>query len=355
MPYFFAVVFWVVSFVFAAPVLAQSWPVLKQERDELNKDYQQLWKQPLVWKLDDLPAKAYVAKHRVPYAGSIYPDNQGGTWQPCRKYDRAFYRGQNRSEAYEAYDIRIHSSFVGGGGFFGGGGYYAVPYWSGHCNGWTAAAIRHAEPKYSVKHNGVLLTPKDIKGLLAEVYTFCDTKMLGGSYQHVINPAVFHVSLANWIGRQDHPIAMDSTPGGEIWNFPIFAYNTTIEKHGRDAEVKVMIAYKHYLDVEQHKAPASIKNMYFHYSLDLDKDGHIVGGDYYRDSNVIDFLWVPLAPAQGGQKGNEKGNPHLNLEEVLTVWRKSVHDDQLIAKWTNIDESVPEATQTVDAVAKAAE
>jgi hypothetical protein len=350
-----AALMWVVCFVMSVPVSAQSWPVLKQERDELNKDFKQLWSEPLVWKFDELPVKGYVAKHRVPYSGAIYPDNSGGTWQACRKYDRAFYPGNNRAAAYESWDSQAHR--VGGRW-----GRY-VPHWSGHCNGWTAAAIRHAEPKYSVKHNGVLLTPKDIKSLLAEVYTFCETKMLGGAYERVINPATFHVSLTNWIGRQDHPIAMESSPGSEIWNFPVYAYNTTVKKHGRDVEVKVMIAYKHYLEAEEHKAPANIKNKYFHYYLNLDKDGHIVGGEYYGDSNVVDFLWIPMGPVQGGKKGNESGNPHLKLNEVLALWRKSVHDDKLIGKWTNIDSAanpmvfptVPEAAKPADAIAKTAE
>jgi hypothetical protein len=352
---FVAVMFWVVSLVVAMPASVEAWPVLKQERTELNKGFQKLWREPLVWKLDDLPLKGYVDKHRVPYAGAIYPDNNGGTWQACRKYDRAFYPGYNRAAAFESWDSQAHRVSGGGGGFFGGGGGSYVPHWSGHCNGWAAAGIRHAEPKYSVKHNGVLFTPKDIKGLLAEVYTFCDTEMLGGTYERLINPASFHVTLTNWIGRNDHPIAMESSPGSEIWNFPVYAYNSTVKKHGRDAEVKVVIAYKHYLQAEQHKAPANTKNMYFHYYLHIDKEGKIVGGEYYRDSNAIDFFWIPLGPTQGGKKGNVQGNPHLKLSEVLAIWRKSVHDDKLISKWVNIDPRFPEATKPDSAVAAAAE
>ena len=344
-----------IGFVVASSASAQSsWPVLKQERKELDKSFELLWKESLVWKLDELPIKGYVAKHRVPYAGAIYPDNMGGTWEACQKYDRAFYRGYRKAAAYESWDSQAHRTFVGGGGgfFFGGGGRYRVPDWSGHCNGWAASAIRHAEPKYSIKHNGVLFTPKDIKSLLAEVYTFSGTTMLGGAYEHVINPASFHVTMTNWIGRHDHPIAMETTPGKEVWNYPVYAYNTTVKKHKRGAEVKVMIAYKHYLEREQHKAPANTKNMYFHYFLDLDKDGRITGGEYYGDSNVIDFLWAPLAPTQGGKKRNEMGNPHINLEEVLTLWRKSVHDDKLIAKWINVDPRVPKTAKPADEIAK---
>jgi hypothetical protein len=57
----------------------------------------------------------------------------------------------------------------------------AVPDWSGHCNGWTSAAIRHAEPQQSVVRNGVVFTPSDIKGLLAELYIYNDVEDLSGS------------------------------------------------------------------------------------------------------------------------------------------------------------------------------
>jgi hypothetical protein len=58
-----------------------------------------------------------------------------------------------------------------------------VPSWYGHCNGWTAAAMRHAEPQHSVTRNGVVFTPTDIKGLLADLYMYTDTEFLGGRLQ----------------------------------------------------------------------------------------------------------------------------------------------------------------------------
>ena len=49
-----------------------------------------------------------------------------------------------------------------------------TPNWHGHCNGWTAATIRHAEPQNSVRINGVTFTPADIKAMLAEIYIYND-------------------------------------------------------------------------------------------------------------------------------------------------------------------------------------
>ena len=75
---------------------------------------------------------------------------------------------------------------------------------------------------------------------------------------------------------------------------------------------------------------------YFHYELELDEQGQIIGGVYYRDSSRIDMLWAPLKPAPGGQPGNERGNPHIDIAEVLSIWRESV-SESLRSKWFNID------------------
>ena len=74
--------------------------------------------------------------------------------------------------------------------------------------------------------------------------------------------------------------------------------------------------------------------------LDLNADGEIVGGSYFGDSSRIDMLWVPLRPKQGGEKGNERGNPHLKADEVLALWRDSVAPE-LRDKWVNIDVDDP--------------
>jgi hypothetical protein len=70
--------------------------------------------------------------------------------------------------------------------------------------------------------------------------------------------------------------------------------------------------------------------------LDLDRDDNIKGGRYYSDSGQIDMLWAPLKPAQGGDEKNKRGNPHLNVKEVLAIWRDSVPED-LRKQWLNID------------------
>ena len=48
------------------------------------------------------------------------------------------------------------------------------------------------------------------------------------------------------------------------------------------------------------------------------------------------MLWVPLQPRQGGEEGNIAGNPHLDVDKVLSLWRRSVPEKTRL-KWANID------------------
>jgi hypothetical protein len=213
----------------------------------------------------------------------------------------------------------------------------AVPTWYGHCNGWTAAAIRHPEPQKPVVRNGVTFTPTDIKGMLAEIYMYADSEFLGG-VDPAINPGILHITLANWLGRGSHPVGMETAVGEVVINFPIFNYKSTIAKRSpSEAEVKTLITYTLNINREMDKSPPNfVRQMYFHYVLDLTEDGEIRGGRFFGDSAQIDMLWTPLKPAQGGEEKNKRGNPHQNVKEVLALWRDSVPED-LRKKWLNID------------------
>jgi len=61
-----------------------------------------------------------------------------------------------------------------------------------------------------------------------------------------------------------------------------------------------------------------------------------VGGRFFADSSQIDLLWAPRQPVRGGQEGNQQGNPHLDVGEVLALWRASV-DPDLRDQWVNVD------------------
>src|SRR4029079_11526209 len=240
-------------------------PIKKDELEYQQQAFKQWWGDDLVLKLSDLPAEGKVPEYRVPYAGHDYPDRAGGTINALVKYDQAFHRGRMLATDFERQDVSAHRNSgeeeIVIRGMFGrvrtirtGRG---TPTWYGHCNGWTAAAIRHAEPQRAVARNGVVFTPADIKGLLAELYMYTDSEFLGG-VDPAINPGILHLTLANWLGRGSHPVGMETAVGEVVINFPIFNYKATINKLSpREAEVKNWITYALNINRELDKSPAN--------------------------------------------------------------------------------------------------
>jgi len=329
---------------------AQDGAIKQEEIDYQSQNFKQWWDTDLVWKFDDLPEKGGVQKFRIPYSGFDYPDRGGGTMAVLRKYDRAFNRGADLATEWEREDVgkrkrmRLFARRDYDSGprmgllarLFSGSGRSSTPHWYGHCNGRTAASIRHAEPQWNVTRNGVVFTPADIKGLLAEIYMYSETEFLGG-IDYAVNPGTFHVVISNWLGRGSHPVGMDETLGEVVFNYPIYAYATSHAKRSDNrVEVKMNAAYAKSSNSEYDQSPHIEAIMYFHYVLDLNEQGEITGGEYYGDSARVDMLWSPQKPVQGGEKGNEMGNPHVNVKEVLAMWRESVPED-LRGKWFNID------------------
>ena len=307
------------------------------ELDYQKEAFQHWWGTELNFTLDALPTEGKVPDYRVPYAGHDYPDRGGGTMNALSKYDRAFNRNGAATE-WERRDVSAHRGgrFGESRGLFGRIRRSRVPSWYGHCNGWTAATIRHAEPQKSVVRNGVTFTPADIKGLLAEIYMYSATEHLGG-LDEAINPATLHVTLANWLGLGSHPVGMETALGEVVINYPIHSYKTKINKlSDRQREVQNTITYTLNTPREYDKGPQQNRTMYFHYVLDLDAEGKITGGRYYGDSARIDMMWTPLKPVDGGEKGNERGNPHVKISEVLAIWRESV-PEEIHKQWMNVD------------------
>ncbi len=340
--------------VASASMVAHAGYITRSEIQQQTTNFKTWWNSDLEWRVEKLPAKGKVPKERMPYAGYIYPDKQGGCGYALNKWDRAFNWGRGGSaSAFEVHDIaRTKDTATKPGGLFGWRQVTKTetPDWAGHCNGWTAAAIRHAEPRKSVVRNGVTFTPADIKALLAEAYVYNNSLDLGGEGPGAINPGLMHLILANWLGNGEHPLGMDSAVGKEVWNFPVYGYSSSIAKRGeRQYEVRTNIGWVNMLQQEYHRAPRNNAVLRMHYMLYVDSAGRIIGGDYMHDSQRIDMLWAPLHLEQGGKEGNQRGNPHVNVKELLAIWRESVPEERRMAFW-NIDPLPEDAIHVEEAV-----
>jgi hypothetical protein len=313
--------------------------ISSSEVERQNGLFKRYWGTEFVWKFDELPASARVPNYRIPYSGYIYPDTAGGTVNALSKYDYAYNRGRSSAASYERWDTSaFQEPQESRGGLFGLRRVtrMATPNWYGHCNGWAAAAIRHAEPERSVRVNGVTFSPADIKALLAEIYIYNENENLAGP-TYPINAGAFHAILANWLGRGGHPIGMEADPGEEKWNYPIFGYTSSATRYNNgQVAVWLKLSYSKNTRGEYQRGPRIEYTKSFHYYLNLNSQGEITGGGFYRDSSMIDMLWMPVRPKQGRQEGNERGNPHVDVNRVLAIWRASVSDDSR-QKWPVID------------------
>ena len=331
----------VIAALVALSTVGQS--LSESQIEKQNTAFKQWWGTAFSWNIGELPEKGTVPEYRLPYSGYIYPDTAGGTRNALLKYDRAFHGGRYSAARHEAWDTTAFQEPVARSGFLFGrrfGGFrprrMETPHWHGHCNGWTAATIRHAQPQQNVVRNGVTFTPADIKGLLAELYIYNEMDVLAGSETYLSAP-ILHTIITNWVGRGSHPIAMEADPGKEKWNYPIYAYATSLGRvSNRQVEVKMNVAYAKDSRGEHQQSPLYKATKYFHYYLKLDENDMITGGGFYRDSSRIDMLWIPLSPKESRQPGHERGNPYIKVDEILAIWRDSVPEETR-KQWLVID------------------
>jgi hypothetical protein len=148
------------------------------------------------------------------------------------------------------------------------------------------------------------------------------------------NPGSWHMSVVNQIGRSQRSVVMDATYDYEVWNHPIVSYSykyfnpekmeyandiasATIKKadfnndnfrkhreenrrHWRKVDRVVGVVMEVVYSVETHpttkdddkEAYDGTNSVQYIYDLELDKNGKIIGGEWYSNKHP-DFLWTP--------------------------------------------------------------
>lgn len=319
--------------------------------------YYKVWDDSFTRRLEDLPANGEVSADRRPYLGGYYSEPDGGTHvvmsggkSPLQKFDEAFNGGTSKAVTWE---VEKHRSSTG---------------WAGHCNGYSAAAVRHPkEPFKNVVRNGVEFSPKDIKALMAEIYMNADYEFLGGNRCELeksalktpdsrsdktkmdecedINPGTMHVVLGNWIGKAKHALIMDMSTDLQVWNYPLYKYTSTrrdisaTEARNLISGVRANYVFNpgaakfvhvqtqlSYVDAQRTEVLGQFKakTIDLSYILELNAAGEILGGEWTTASqkNHPDFLWVALDPLEPNGT-RYMGNPHVKSDAVLEMWAES--------------------------------
>lgn len=124
-----------------------------------------------------------------------------------------------------------------------------------------------------------------------------------------VNPKSFHFALGQYIAK-DKPFIFDREGRDQIWNQPVVGYDM---KRGtprlKDASyLHAAAGTTHLVDVDvkllwtiesnpQNPARTNtqdfIKSLDYHYTLELDAGGNVLGGEWKPNSNIPDFLWIP--------------------------------------------------------------
>jgi len=338
-----------------------------------NNFYYAIFKKDYERRFSSLPTSAQVAQEKIPYVGSWYPQSKGGTNvrmrgnSPLEKYDAVF--NANSSAKASDWEKKNHTVTISD----------SSAGWAGHCNGFSGASTRHAEPQKQVVRGSTTFYPEDIKALLAEIHMGAKFYFLGGNRCGLIesgsltppqsrqdrstmgvcddvNPGTFHISISNWIGIQKHPVIADIHGKEQVWNYPQWKYkidsrvvdaaeanriimgpnSETSYSFNPDAKsfrsVSMTLtrseAYSSEQLTSQVDAASRYKDSVYYYILELNDAGEIIGGEWVGTSqrDHPDFLWVALEPADG-DGSPYSSNPNISPKEVIKLWAESIGAD----------------------------
>jgi hypothetical protein len=114
--------------------------------------------------------------------------------------------------------------------------------WAGLCDSWALASITMPEPTQPVVRNGVTFRVSDQKALLLKTFEGVDgLNIFGqrndGKWDSIfadIYPDQFHRFLQVQLFERHLPFFMDTDPGIEVWNAPVFQADMTITPDAND-------------------------------------------------------------------------------------------------------------------------
>lgn len=264
---------------------------------------------------------------RAVWSGSWWPLSEGGTTAAMGKYDAL--RGpssQARRWEQATVDRNGHVS------------------WAGHCNGLAAAGINEAAPQRGVTYGGQSFSAADIQALLVEkwqgvsrvvlVGQRCDGNMgtdADGRPMNPgcrdINPASFHIVLANILGMRKEPFVVDISVGEQVWNYPVVAYASQVAGLERAEAARLVGANsqgtyawnpeaEQFMRVQTQLRLASGASMSLEYVLE-GRGGRIIGGEWIGASKAAhpDFIWTTATP--------DPSNPYLDVSVIDVIARLS--------------------------------
>ena len=225
----------------------------------------------------------------LPWQGFWWPRKNMPMLTPLSKYDRFVNSRTGISPGSVAWERQNHA-------------YHGVD-WSGHCNGWAAASILHAEPVLPKTDpvSETVFSVSDQKGILTEAdycvsAAFFGNRNYGAGNNGDIRPELFHKTLLYYIGSLHKAVIMDYHPDSSVDNHVISGYNMEINAAGENRYTVTTTLSMHGYDNFPSNTPGVARpyTRKYSYILLTDAQGTPTGGNWL--SGNPDFMWVPLSP-----------------------------------------------------------
>lgn len=260
------------------------------------------------------------ASNWTPWSGHWWPTQDGNNPNlfdaggPLQLYDQYVQATRGYNPGAQAWEAQNHSTDD------------PSLDWAGHCHAWAAASIlTGVAPAGGVTRNGVHFTQDQLEGLVAAVYYNPTYETLPGGVRSNtddpnaaefkdMNPAWMHYLLEYYLSKNNYPFIMDTAAGAQVWNFPVFAYQSQQERN-QDGSVDVNTRVW-FSDAAAGEANTRYFFKDYTYRLWEAGNGQMDGAWTGQSVNEHpDFAWVPTGKAEGGGK-----NPLVDeriVEEIL--------------------------------------
>jgi hypothetical protein len=246
---------------------------------------------------------------------------------------------------------------------YGSGEADGVASWWSTNHAWAPAALLAPEPRNDVTINGVTFTPGDIKALAQNAFDSTSAVMLGGSCNATqithdsagsadhdcadFDAGSLHVVVTNFLGLAQLPLIQDRKVIHPLWAQPIVGYRVTKQTEVTKSKanacigstatsawpnasakklVEVRLEVDTLMDASTSNEPQDhadyIATDSYHYILELNRTGKVIGGRHCSDSSSeqIDYLWSPTG-------AHRASNPHVSTEQVMELIKRSVAAD----------------------------
>jgi hypothetical protein len=242
-----------------------------------------------------------------------------------------------------------------------------VPIWRGVCDGWASASQMMPRPSKKVVMNTpegrpITFFPEDIKALGSLLYARaqrdvifigkrCRSRALGlfsGACDGT-NPATLHRALVNRVGKMKKTFNADTSPGKEVWNYPVLSYKMTYfnvftkeestnfrevmqwfnknnnrfaragRRHDRTVAIVGVKATVDFMDMRpanlyatDGKSMDKVLTEEYLYDLELDRRFNVVGGEAL--SALPDFIWAPNDKIYPLSQPERRGTPRSQAQ-----------------------------------------